>query len=150
MVPFPSDEPPFWTTYYCHHENHVSIKTLMKNIHQNVIKYLTYLVLNTRKLENEQFPVSPRHKRKLYWHLSFSPPPKRDITPNTTSRQPWLILGQRAHIHAGTHVHALSFILFIYCHHVLPAAPIARFISHNPSVILILPHCGNLAHAKAM
>jgi hypothetical protein len=29
-----------------------SIKTLMENIHQNAIKYLTYLVPNKRKLEN--------------------------------------------------------------------------------------------------
>jgi hypothetical protein len=34
------------------------IKILMKNIHQNAIKYLTYLVLNKRKLENKQSPVS--------------------------------------------------------------------------------------------
>ena len=33
-----------------------NIKTLMKNIYQNVIKYLTYLVLNKRKLDNEQAP----------------------------------------------------------------------------------------------
>jgi hypothetical protein len=30
-----------------------SIKELMKNIHQNAIKYLTYLVLNKRKLDNK-------------------------------------------------------------------------------------------------
>ena len=36
-----------------------SIKTLMKNIHQNAIKYLTYLVLNKRKLENKQTTISP-------------------------------------------------------------------------------------------
>jgi hypothetical protein len=29
------------------------IKTLMKNIHQNAIKYLTYLVMNGRKLDNK-------------------------------------------------------------------------------------------------
>jgi hypothetical protein len=37
----------------------VIIKTLMKNIHQNVIKYLTYLILNKRKLENKQVTISP-------------------------------------------------------------------------------------------
>jgi hypothetical protein len=31
----------------------------MKNIHQNAIKYLTYLVLNKRKLDNKQKPVPP-------------------------------------------------------------------------------------------
>ena len=36
-----------------------SIKTLMKNIHQNAIKYLTYLVLNKRKLDNKQTTVAP-------------------------------------------------------------------------------------------
>ena len=36
-----------------------SIKTLMKNIHQNAIKYLTYLVLNKRKLDNKQKTVTP-------------------------------------------------------------------------------------------
>ena len=35
------------------------IKTLMKNIHQNAIKYLTYLVLNKRKLDNKQTPIPP-------------------------------------------------------------------------------------------
>lgn len=35
------------------------IKTLMKNIHQNAIKYLTYLVLNKRKLDNKQAPILP-------------------------------------------------------------------------------------------
>ena len=35
------------------------IKTLMKIIHQNVIKYFTYLVLNERKLDNKQTPVLP-------------------------------------------------------------------------------------------
>ena len=32
-------------------------KTLMKNIHQNAIKYRTYLVLNKRKLDNKQTPI---------------------------------------------------------------------------------------------
>ena len=36
-----------------------SIKILMKNIHQNAIKFLTYLVLNKRKLDNKQNPVPP-------------------------------------------------------------------------------------------
>ena len=36
-----------------------SIKTLMKDIHQNAIKYPTYLVLNKRKLDNKQPPVPP-------------------------------------------------------------------------------------------
>ena len=34
-------------------------KENMKNVHQNVIKYLTYLVLNKRKLENKQTHVPP-------------------------------------------------------------------------------------------
>jgi hypothetical protein len=36
-----------------------SIKNLMENIHQNAIKYLTYLVLNKRKLNNKQNTVAP-------------------------------------------------------------------------------------------
>jgi hypothetical protein len=36
-----------------------NIKTLMKKIHENAIKYLTYLVLNKRKLDNKQTPVPP-------------------------------------------------------------------------------------------
>jgi hypothetical protein len=36
-----------------------NIKSLMKKIHENAIKYLTYLVLNKRKLDNEQTPVPP-------------------------------------------------------------------------------------------
>ena len=35
------------------------IKTLMRNIHQNAIKYLTYSVLNKRKLDNKQTPIPP-------------------------------------------------------------------------------------------
>ena len=35
------------------------IKTLMKNIHLNAIKYLTYLVLNKRKLESKHNIVTP-------------------------------------------------------------------------------------------
>ena len=34
-------------------------KTLMKNIHQNAIKYLTYINLNEKKLVNKQIPVPP-------------------------------------------------------------------------------------------
>ena len=36
-----------------------TIKTLMKNIHQNAIKYFTYLVLNKRKLDDKQAPIPP-------------------------------------------------------------------------------------------
>ena len=36
-----------------------SIKTLMKEIHQNAIKYLTYLVINKRKLANKQATNTP-------------------------------------------------------------------------------------------
>jgi hypothetical protein len=36
-----------------------SIKSLMKSIHQNAINYLTYLVLNKRKLDNKQNTVAP-------------------------------------------------------------------------------------------
>ena len=36
-----------------------SIKTLVKNIHQNAIKYLTYLILNKIKLENKQATTAP-------------------------------------------------------------------------------------------
>ena len=36
-----------------------NIKTLMKDTHQNAIKYSTYLVLNKRKLENKQATITP-------------------------------------------------------------------------------------------
>jgi hypothetical protein len=36
-----------------------SIKSLMKNLHQNAIKYLIYLILNERKLDNKQNTVAP-------------------------------------------------------------------------------------------
>ena len=36
-----------------------SIKSLMKSLHQNAIKYLTYLVLNKRKFDNKQNIVTP-------------------------------------------------------------------------------------------
>ena len=36
-----------------------SIKTLVKDLHQNAIKHLTYLVLNKRKLDNKQTPILP-------------------------------------------------------------------------------------------
>ena len=35
------------------------IETLMKQLHQIAIKYLTYLILNKRKLDNKQPPVDP-------------------------------------------------------------------------------------------
>ena len=35
------------------------IKILMKQLHQIAIKYLTYLILNKRKLDNKQPPVDP-------------------------------------------------------------------------------------------
>ena len=35
------------------------IKNLMKSIHQNAINYLTYLVLNKRKLDNKQTTIAP-------------------------------------------------------------------------------------------
>ena len=34
-------------------------KALMKNIHQNAIQYLTYLVLNKRKLKKKQATITP-------------------------------------------------------------------------------------------
>lgn len=36
-----------------------NIKKLMKDMHQNAIKYFTYLVLNKRKLENKQATITP-------------------------------------------------------------------------------------------
>jgi hypothetical protein len=36
-----------------------NIKTLMKSLHNRDIKYLTYLILNKRKLDNKQTPVPP-------------------------------------------------------------------------------------------
>ena len=34
-------------------------KSSIKNLHQNAIKFLTYLVLNKRKLDNKQTPLHP-------------------------------------------------------------------------------------------
>ena len=62
-----------------------STKILMKNIHQNVIKYLTYLILNKRKLDNKQTPVAPPKGRgNLAQHRI--PLPKGGITPCIASR----------------------------------------------------------------
>ena len=36
-----------------------NIKNLMKIIHKNIITYLTYLVLNKRKLDNKQTTIAP-------------------------------------------------------------------------------------------
>ena len=36
-----------------------NVKNLMKKIHQNAINYLTYLVLNKRKLDNKQNTIAP-------------------------------------------------------------------------------------------
>ena len=33
------------------------LKALMRKIHQNVIKYLTYLIFNKRKLDNKQTSI---------------------------------------------------------------------------------------------
>ena len=61
-------------------------KTLMKNIHRNAIKYLIYLVLNKRKLDNKQNHAPlPYGRDKLASH--HSPPPK-GITPSIASRDP--------------------------------------------------------------
>jgi hypothetical protein len=69
-----------------------SIKTLMKNIHQIAIKYLTYLVLNKRKLDNKQTPVPhPNKTDQLIQHQN--PPPKRGITPYATSRDTVINIG---------------------------------------------------------
>ena len=40
------------------------VKRLMKHIHQVVIKYLTYLILNKQKLDNNQLPVEPPPLKK--------------------------------------------------------------------------------------
>ena len=63
-----------------------NIKTLMKNIHQNAIKYLTYLVLNKRKLDNKQTHVSPPTYPGTTFTPPQSPPPKGSITPYIASR----------------------------------------------------------------
>ena len=39
-----------------------NIKNLMKSLHHNAIKYLTYLILNKRKLDNKRSPV-PHHNK---------------------------------------------------------------------------------------
>ena len=36
-----------------------NIKNVMKSIHQNAINYLTYLILNKRKLDNKQNTIAP-------------------------------------------------------------------------------------------
>ena len=36
-----------------------STKNLMKELHQNAIEYLTYLVLNKRKFKNKQATITP-------------------------------------------------------------------------------------------
>src|SRR6202022_2347384 len=53
------------------------IKTLMKNIHHNAIKYLTYLVLNKRKLDNKQNPIPPPQKKNILL-LPLEPTPPQE------------------------------------------------------------------------
>ena len=63
------------------------IKNLMKNIHQNAIKYLTYIVLNKRKLDNKQPPLHLPNSG--YYRLNGnrkSPPPQRGITSHATTQ----------------------------------------------------------------
>ena len=38
----------------------ISIKIIMKNIRQNAVKYLTYLIMNKTKFDNKQSPI-PHH-----------------------------------------------------------------------------------------
>lgn len=57
-----------------------NIKNLMKNMQQNAIKYLTYLVLNTRKLANKQTPIPCPHVMGNYQHPIRAHLPKRQNT----------------------------------------------------------------------
>ena len=52
------------------------VKILMKNIPQNVIKYLTYLILNKRKLKNKQTHVPLLKGMKQSLTQQMSPPRK--------------------------------------------------------------------------
>ena len=52
-----------------------SIKTLVKEIHQNAIKYMTYLVLNKRKLENKSYYHTSLNK--IYKQINRAHLPRR-------------------------------------------------------------------------
>jgi hypothetical protein len=56
-----------------------SLKEFEKNIQQNAIKYLTYLVLNKRKLDNKQTPIPHLHRIGKLLTPHPSPPPKEAI-----------------------------------------------------------------------
>ena len=57
----------------------------MKIINQIAIKYLTYLVLNKRKLENKQATFQPPQGTRIS-NAPLEPPPKGGITHDVASQ----------------------------------------------------------------
>ena len=91
----------------------------MKNIHQNAIKYLTYLVLNKRKIDNKQTPVPPpQGGDNLAQHPS--PPPKGGITPYTASRDHVTNIGLTG---SYSHRHNNTGIMFSFLVHIMNSYP---------------------------
>ena len=62
-----------------------SIKTLIKEIHQYAIKYMTYLVLNKKKLENEQATITPPCTKGTK-NKPIQPTSQGGINPHVTTR----------------------------------------------------------------
>ena len=62
----------------------------MKKIHQNAINYVTYLVLNKRKLDNKQNPIAPlNNKFQKNYLLTLEPTSQKRDNPlchSTTCR----------------------------------------------------------------
>ena len=85
----------------------------MKNIHQNVIKYLTCLVLNKRKLNNKQMLVPPP-----YWigitSIILEPTSHGGKTPYVASWSIVISIRWSAHTHAGTEVVRALFFSFLF------------------------------------
>ena len=59
------------------------IKTLMKQLHHNAIKYLAYLILNLKNLDNKQTPGDPPSHMlgSMLFKTKRNPPSKREEVP---------------------------------------------------------------------
>ena len=103
-----------------------NIKTLMKSLHYSAIKYLTYLILNKRKLNNKQTPVPPKWKR-VNTIPPKSPPPNKGKNTLLHHMTPWSTLDLRAQIHTdiryGRNFSFLFFWVIMHCNHKMCGFP---------------------------
>ena len=89
-----------------------NINTLMKNIHQNAIKYLTYLVLNKRKLDDKQHNVAPPEQGTNPLFLTNRAHLQRGKTPHATTRSAVLSIWITCSHSYWYNVHAQFFLFF--------------------------------------